>query len=240
MSTHESSLLAHQQNSRRSFEAESPWERRALAGGIIFVVVQLLALGYALAFMFPEKPLPGAELAQHAAWYAQHGAALITNNYLLTLPMPFFLLFLGGLFGVLHRVEGGSGALTMATVLAGGLMAFTWPLGCIMTNMGVTIAREGGNAATIWALDGMAPMTLALSALPRALFLSASSIVLLHARLTPRWIGWLGLVLAVISFVGSATLVFPALFPLLSLGTLVFVLWILALSLVLLTTPSTK
>lgn len=234
MSIYQNVVLANDLDTRPSFEAESPWERRALGSGAIFVILQLAALGYSIAFMFPEKPQPGAALAQHAAWYAQHGEVLITNNYLLVLVMPFFLFFLGGLYDALRRAEGGGSALTVAAVIAGAVMAIMWPLGCIMTNMGVTIARGGGDAATVWALDGMAPMTLALSALPRVIFLSATSIVLLQARQWPRWIGRLGLALAAISLIGSATLVLPSLFPLLGLGTLMFTLWILALSLALL------
>lgn len=53
----------------------------------------------------------------------------------------------------------------------------------------------GGDAATIEALDGMSPLSLALSTLPRALLLVATSLVLLRSQMAPRWVGWTGLAL---------------------------------------------
>ncbi len=145
------------------------------------------------------------------------------------LPVPFFLLFLGGLFGVLRRAEGGSGALAMVSVGAGIAMAMTWPFGLLLAGVGTSIVLQGGDAATAWAFDGMAPLSLALSSFPRTVFLAATSAVLLEDRLVPRWVGWSGLVLALVSLIGTATLVVGDLFPLLMLGTLIFELWVLAL-----------
>jgi hypothetical protein len=76
----------------------------------------------------------------------------------------------------------------------------------------------------------MAPLSLALSAFPRAVLLGATSLVLLDSRLSPRWIGWLGLVLAPLSLISTATLVIGELFPFLAIGTLIFAIWVLALS----------
>jgi hypothetical protein len=61
--------------------------------------------------------------------------------------------------------------------------------------------------------------------------------VLLEGRLVSRWIGWTGLALGVISLVSTGTLLTPALFPFLALGTLLFVLWIAALTVALLRNP---
>jgi hypothetical protein len=86
----------------------------------------------------------------------------------------------------------------------------------------------------------MTPLALALSAFPRALLLGATSAVLLEARLAPRWIGWSGLALGLVSFVSTSTLVTPVLFPFLALGTLLFVVWVAALTFTLLPSPRTK
>ncbi len=63
--------------------------------------------------------------------------------------------------------------------------------------------------------------------------------VLLEGRVVSRWIGWTGLALAVISLASTGTLLTPALFPFLALGTLLFVLWIAALTVALLRNPRT-
>lgn len=210
-------------------EQPSCWERTALAGGIAFSALQLAAEVFAFAAIFPQKPPLGAPVAEQAAWYAEHGTILAVGNYLLALPAPFFfLLFVGGLFVALRRA--GGEALAVATAAAGTAMAMLWPLGCMLTNLGTTIAQNGGDAATVWALDGLAPLSLALSALPRAVLLGASSVVLLGGRLVPRWIGWSGLALGLISLLASGLLVASALFPALMLAQLLFVVWVAALS----------
>ena len=85
----------------------------------------------------------------------------------------------------------------------------------------------------------MTPLALALSAFPRAVLLGATSVVLLEGRVVSRWIGWTGLALAVISLASTGTLLTPALLPFLALGTLLFVLWIAALTVALLRNPRT-
>jgi hypothetical protein len=80
----------------------------------------------------------------------------------------------------------------------------------------------------------MTPLALALSAFPRAVLLVATSAVLLEGRIAPRWIGSTGLALGLISLISTGTLVAPALFPFLALGTLLFVVWIAALTVALL------
>jgi hypothetical protein len=109
----------------------------------------------------------------------------------------------------------------------------------MITDIGITIAREGGDPATVWALDALAPFTLALSALPRAVLLIGTSALLLNTRCVPRPIGWLGLVAALLGLIGSATLIAAALFPLLALGSLLFEIWVLLLSAALLRQPRT-
>jgi hypothetical protein len=57
-------------------------------------------------------------------------------NYLYLLPVPFFLLFAGGLFAALRRAEGGAGVLTVATCGAAIALAMTWPGGIVVAHTG--------------------------------------------------------------------------------------------------------
>lgn len=215
---------------RDSSEPSSSWERLTLASGVVFAAIQLAALVFFTTILMPKMPPIDAPLAQRAPFYLEHGDLLALTNYLLTLPVPFLLLFLGGLFAALRRAEGGSGALAVAAFGGGIAVAMTWPMGILISGLPVGIAREGGDAATMWALDGMAPLSLALSAFPRAVLLGATWLILLGRRLAPRWVGWSGLALGVVSLLSTGTLVVAALFPFLALGTLLFEVWILALS----------
>lgn len=204
-----------------------------LASGIAFVITQFGAMLYFIIFVFPQMG-PSDAAAQHLAFYTQHGEVLRLGNYLMTLPTAFFLLFLDGLTSVLRQAEGNRGVLAITAITSRAIVAILWPLSGVVNNIGIDIAQAGGDAATIVALDAIGPYMLALSALPRTVLLAATSIVLLHSQLTPRWVGWLGPGLGAISVIGSATLVIEDLFPVLAFSTLLFEFWVLVLSVALL------
>jgi hypothetical protein len=84
------------------------------------------------------------------------------------------------------------------------------------------------------ALDGLTPLALALSGFPRAVFLGAIAVLVRRTRIAPRWIGWTGAALVLVSLASTATLVIPALFPVTALAALLFVAWVAALSVALL------
>jgi hypothetical protein len=214
--------------------AVSRRERIALGSGIVYGVLQLLAMFAFGMFILPNLGPIGLPAAERAAAYAEHGDLLRLGNYLLVLPTGLFLLWLGGLYGVLRRVEGGSATFTLAGVLAGTAMAMVWPWAAIISDIGIDIARGGGDAVTVSALDAIAPYSLALSALPRTVLLLAASVVLLTSRAVPSWIGWMGIGAGVLSVIGTGTLVDPVLFPLLGLSTVAFEVWIVLLSIALL------
>jgi hypothetical protein len=126
-------------------------------------------------------------------------------------------------------MKGGDNTLATAAVTSRAIVAILWPLSAVLNNLGIDIAQVGGDAATIVALDAIGPYMLALSTLPRAILLAAVSVGLRYGRFIPRWLGWLGLVLAVVSLVGSAAMLVGELFPVLALGTIFFEVWILLL-----------
>lgn len=207
--------------------------RLALWCGVAYALLQLGAVVYFTRTVMSNKPPVDASTAQHAAFYAEHADQLVLGNWLLTLPVPLFLIFLGGLYVVLRRIEG-TGPLSVAALVAGAAVAVTWPFGALLSDAGVVIARAGGSAPTIWALDTMGPYSLALTALPRSVLLGAASAVLWQSDLVPRWIPAVGLVLVPVMLIGSATPVAAALFPFAAFGSAAAVLWVLALSVTLL------
>ncbi len=224
----------------RSRRTEKPlgwpvrWERLALASGTLVVAVQLATVAFNVVFFATTHPPVDASPQETARGFAEHATMVEIGTYLYVLHMPFLLLFLGGLFGVLRRAEGGSGALSVSAFGAGVAMVVIASMGALVSSLTPTIGQLGGDAATVKAIDAMTPLALALSAFPRAVLLGATSVVLLEGRIAPRWIGWTGLALGVISLVSTGTLVAPTLFPLLVVGTLLFVVWVLALTVALL------
>jgi hypothetical protein len=196
------------------------WERLALASGILFVAVQIATVAFNVVFFLTTHPPMDASPQETARGFAEHATMVEIGTYLYVLQVPFLLVFLGGLFGVLRRAEGGSGALAISVLGAGIAMVVIASTGALISSLTPIIGQLGGEGATVKAIDAMTPLALALSAFPRAVLLGATSIVILESRIAPRWIGWAGLVLVLISLVSTGTLVAPELFPLVALGTL--------------------
>jgi hypothetical protein len=217
-----------------------PWERLTLASGLLFVANQIATVAFNVAFFLTTHPPMDASPAETARGFARAETMVEIGTYLYMLHMPFWLLFLGGLFGVLRRAEGSSGALSISALGGGLAMAVIAPIGALVSSLTPIMGQLGGDAATVKAIDAMTPLALALSAFPRAVLLGATSVVLLEGRVTPRWIGWAGLVLGLVSLVSTGTLLVPALFPFLAIGTLLFVVWVLVLTLALLRDTRTE
>jgi hypothetical protein len=218
----------------KSIEQPSRWERPALACGIGYVAVFFVGMVFFILFVASKFAPIEAPPEDHLAAYAEMGLLGDVTSYLLTLQAPFLLLFLGGLYAVLRRAEGGSGALAVSAFGAGIAMSMIWPMGIVIAGVATGIAEAGGDAITAFNLDGMAPLSLALSAFPRTVLLGAASLVLLGSAIAPRWLGWTGLALGALSFITTGTLVSMTMFPLLMFGMLLFVVWILALCVALL------
>lgn len=212
-------------------ERSRVWERRALISGVLYGVVAILGAVFAMLFIFPDMASPDAPPAERVVFFIEHGERMLTGTYLLMLQVPLMLVFLGGLFARMRRAEGGSGVLSLIALGAGLVMTSMLYMGWMIAgNITTFIAEEGGNPATVSAMDALAPMSLALSAFPRAILIGAVSFLVLERGIAPRWIGVSGLVLAAIHLAGTLTLVIGDIFPVLALASLVYTIWIMALS----------
>ena len=225
---------------KRSLGQPFRWERVALVSGIVFVAVQIVTIAFNVAFFLTTHPPMDASPQEAARGSAEQATMVSIGTYLHVLQAPFWLLFLGGLFGALRRAEGGSGALSVSALGAGVAMVVVGSMGALISALTPTIAQLGGDAARVKAMDGMTPLALALSAFQRTVLLGATSVVLLEGRIASTWIGWTGLALGLISLVSTGTLVTPALLPMLALGTLLFVFWVAALTVALLRSTPTE
>jgi hypothetical protein len=208
-------------------------ERYGLAAGAVFAVLQLGVLVFITAGVLAHVPPPGAPAADRAAAFVEHAAALRLGNYLMLLPVPFLLWFAAAAAGLVYRRT--AGVLLPLLVIAGAAaMAMLWPLGGAVSTIALLIAQGGGDAVVASALDAIAPFTLALSAVPRGVLLIALSLGMLRGPLGPAWVARTGIVVAALGFIGSAVLADDRLFPVLALSTLLWLLWMIAASLVLL------
>ncbi len=127
------------------------------------------------------------------------GARLITELF----GLIFFVPFLGYLFAVLRRAEGGDGWLS-ATAFGAGLVA----LAVKLASAAPVIAARGGEASTQieGALVAMNNASFMLTLLPLGVLVAAGSAVVLKTGILPTWIGWAGAVTACALLVNSAFL----------------------------------
>jgi hypothetical protein len=202
------------------------WERPALLGGTLYAVGQIAATAYFVTVLAPHLPPLDAPQSQHAAFYTQYAAENALVAYLYLLPVPFFLVFLGGFFGVLRRLERGVGVLTATAIGAGIAFSMVWPMGIVIAGAGQGMAQYGLQPAAVLAFDAVAQLALGLSAFPRAVMLLAASICLLPSGALPRSLAWAGCGLALIGLLGTTSLLNPNMYPLLALASLLSDMWV--------------
>ena len=113
--------------------------RPALVSGILYSVLQAAVLVYFAVLVFPGLGPVEAPVEQRARAYAELADVLRLGNYLIMLPAPFFLVFLGGAAGAPGSATGADRVLSTVTVAAGAIMAMLWPLAAVI---GVIIVLE--------------------------------------------------------------------------------------------------
>lgn len=214
--------------------------RLALWSGIVFAVLTFAGMIFFIVNLATKLAPFDAPLNERIVLYTDYGQLITLNNYLWVLPVPFFIVFVAGLHSLMRRSEGEDTTLSTSMLLAGGAMVIPWLALVAVETIGVVIAQNGGDAATVWALDSLGvTSTMGLAGLARAVFLGAISLHTLKHRTVNRWFARIGLFLAVVCLVGSLTFVVGSLFPLAWLSLILVTLWVLALSIALLRQPRT-
>src|SRR5262245_35902963 len=146
----------------RASSTDARLQRAGLYSGVLFVLLQLAAFVYFALAIFPGFAAIDAPAAERAAAIVKLGDTLRVGNYLLIVPSPFFLFFLGSLAGTLRQLMPDARTLRTTALVAGTAMAFIWPLGAIVSDIELDLAKSGGDVLTVSALDAIAPYTLAL------------------------------------------------------------------------------
>jgi hypothetical protein len=173
--------------------------------GVAFVVVAVAA-----GVMFMDAPPPGASDDEILRYYADSGNQnkLAIAFVLTTIAAPLLLWFVGTLAACIRNVEVASGWLSRIALVSGGAFVAVAFVG---TALGQFVPDAVNNDPDAFTLDPdtarlltnasytlMPELAVPLSA---PLVLATSLAALAHSLL-PRWLGWAGCAVALVSFVG--------------------------------------
>jgi hypothetical protein len=203
---------------------EAKIEKWAALAGVVFVVLSVVG-----AFIAGSPPKVSDHDPKIIKYTTDNRDALRIAAYLAGIAVAFFLFFLGVVWTKVRQAEGGNGRLAV-TALAGGVAT-------------AAIASVGFGISAYGALHPVeSPFTYRLSAIIFGLlsfailvFVEASSIVIIRTKFLPAWLGWLGMLSALLWLIGGAAVATEndTIFVFGFVAFLVWALWLLILSVML-------
>jgi hypothetical protein len=203
--------------------------------GIGFVI--LVILGFIVT---PEPPDSNAAPAEVLGYVVDHANALHAVQLIFGASTFLLIWFFGVLRDALSRVEVAEGRHALANIGWGaGLIAIAVQLVAFALLATATLHPVTSDPDLTRALVDASLLVPALGAPAVAVFFVANSLSILRSGYLPAWLGWLGLVTAVFSILGLGAVYtdhgafasdgFLGFFT----GFLLFLIWILAASIVL-------
>ena len=163
-----------------------------------------LGLGAALGAA-PALDAPAAEIQ---SYLVDDGTDVLVAATMGTLSAFFFILFLGAVRTFLRTAEGAPGSLstvafgaglvtiTLATTAALPTVALAWDDTAALADPGLVQAA--------WNLNTLALVPVGSSA---GAFCLSAALIILRTRVTPAWVGWIGVLAGVLSVIATFFLV---------------------------------
>lgn len=184
---------------------ETTWERYGAASGLAFVVLFMLS-----TFIVPMPPHLDASTGSVAAYFTSHAKALLLTEVLTAFSVMAFLWFLGHLRHVMQRAEAGHEELSPIVMVAGVALAALGVMSSLPTAIMAFMAHRGDALAGSlvrmmwdWGQVGVAFLTLSLG-----LFLMVASMAMVRKEMVASWLGWAGMLLAVLCWIDGIILFF--------------------------------
>ncbi|MGZ4757393.1 MAG: hypothetical protein ACXWA9_21025 [Acidimicrobiia bacterium] len=211
---------------------DAKWERWSALGGIVFVVLILVA-----GFMPGTPPKTGDSAAKIANFVTDKGDELRWAGFIGALAVVALFWFLGGVWRVLRRAEGGNPRLTVVA-LSGALFASVMATigGIGLGVLGITgVAGTGGPNTTRFVYIFSTNLAVA-TAFGLAIFVASFSAVILRSGFMPKALGWIGAVIALVALAsgGIVASTRDVFFDLSFAAFAAFSLWLLIVSVLML------
>jgi cytochrome c oxidase subunit IV len=185
-------------------QQQGTWERLAPLTGLVFVVITVLV--FAIGGSTPGNHDTAQEVQ---SFYGQHHDKHMALAFVLAIAIPFLLFFVSTLRYELRRA-GGTGQLANAA-FAGGVLAAAG-LG-ILAFIHLALSDAAGSANTIGTTQTLNVLDsndfIPLAAGLGVLVLGAGWSTLRHGGL-PKWLGWAGVVIGVLTFTPAGFFAFLA------------------------------
>jgi hypothetical protein len=211
---------------------DSKWERWSALGGILFVILVVTS-----AFMPGTPPKTSDSAAKIANFISDNNDAIRWSGFVGALGTIAMFWFLGAVWRVLRRAEGGNPRLTVVAVLGAGFALVMGAVGGILLSaIGIAGVNGSGGALNTKFLYVLSANLAVATALGIAVFVSAFSIVIVRTGVFPRALGWIGGLIALVAVVAVASVssTRDVFFVLGFVAFLSFALWLLIISVMML------
>lgn len=181
---------------------DAKWERWSALGGVVFAV--LIAVS---GFMPGTPPKTSDPTTKIATFVNDHRDAIRWQAVVGALATFALLWFLGVVWRVLRRAEGGNPMLTVVAVVGAVFAAVLGAVGAIvLAVIGIVGVAGAGSSANLRVLYVLATNLGLGVVLGVAVFLAAFSVVILRTGVLPKWLGWVGLLLTLSSLASTGAL----------------------------------
>jgi hypothetical protein len=181
---------------------KSVWERLRAATGLVFVLLSLVSL-----LALPARPAVGTSAKEIASYYTVHNSAVQAVDSLFLLGLLFSLWFIGYVRTVFARAEGETHYLS--TLFFGSGVAVV-AIGLAFWGMALALPGQVADLGVIKALSDVLNVGIGITFLPEVLHVGTAAVLVLRTGVLPRWVGVFGLVVAVVQFLGSLSLLIPS------------------------------
>jgi len=205
-------------------------ERSLALAGVVAIVIIVIS-----AVLPGSPPKPDDSVTKIADFLVDKSDQIRIAGYLGAVAIVPFFFFLGALWRLLRRGEGGSPFLAVMAAAGGVFASVVGALGGIVLAV-LPLVRTSLTVGSLRTLYVLATNIAFTSLFGIATLALSASAVFLRSRVMPAWLGYLGVLAGLVALVGARATVSTndTLFTIGFIGFLLATLWILLLSILML------